>query len=298
MVEYIEKVQYQGQEPQYIQSDCFRGRWVWKYQTIASSANGMTSNCWYKYSLDDYLPKDDYDYEVMVDLYTHTAATNGHAQYVWVRSGDDNWISTRIVSVIARTNARMTAAGSAIIPIRASSRIIGLHNESGAQNGSNYYFRIYGYRRLGKNDWNDVTKIGNIKFNNIQADFGGKLLPGKWTRNSKTILDVYVIPASGGTVQVDLSNYIPNDGCDYECIIDGTATNNTVNWLQLDVKVGNNWMYVAAAVPEDNGSKCNYFNFQLPILANNKSITLRSNGGCPCTTNLRFEGYRRIGIYG
>lgn len=296
MVDYIEKIQYAGQEPQYIESECFGGRWVWKYQTIASTDVGMTPNCWLKYSLNDYLPKDEYDYEVMVDLYTHTSNAAGQTQYTWVRSGEDNWMSCRLTAQIARVATRMTAAGCAIIPIRHSSRVIGLHNENGATTGSNYYFRIYGYRRLGNNSWNDNSKISGIHFDNVNINFGGTILPGKWTTKSYTLLDTYNI-ASKSTLDVSLSNMLPNDNFDYDCIIDGTATCDTANWLQLDVKVGNSWMYLAAMVPENSKTKCNYFNFQLPINANDRKITLRSNGASVCTTNLRFRGYRRIGIY-
>ena len=304
MVDYIEKIQYNGHEPQYIQSDCFRGEWVWKYLSLSSQTTYNPSDK-IVYSLDDYLPKDNYDYEVLATVETNTGSTAGNAAYIWVVSGSGWSFRGRVCAVRTSTASNEKSAGSILLPIMSNDRAIALHLESGAHTTGSTWFRVYGYRRLGRNDWESTNAYEKMQFNNGSIPFGGEVLPGKWIVNSKTILNNYVIPALvdnvNGTVDADLTSFIPNDGYDYECLIDGTVWTDSTNGhyvvLRTYIWELKTQFQIAALTVRSGATKTNYFNFKLPIRHDKKVIRLINTGSSVANTNLRIQAYRRMSVH-
>lgn len=306
MVDYIEKIQYNGGSANYIESDCFRGRWVFKYLSLSSKAI-YNPDEYVQFSLDDYLPKDDYDYEVLASVESNTGNVINNSVYFWVRSGD-NWMSLRPCAVRTHTASTSNTAGSVTIPIPSTSRKIGIYLEKGAHTSGNTWFRVFGYRRLGKNDWNNTSNkyVNKVYFNNKELVFGGSALTGKWVANSKTLLSKYIIPAkvdtTNGIVDIDVSNVIPKDGNEYECLFDGTTWTDSTNGHYIVLRAWlwdiNTYFQVAACNVRSAASNFAYFNFRLPVKPDKKVIRLVNTGSSTATTNFRIQAYRRIGHNG
>lgn len=306
MVEYIEKIQYPNGETHELYSDCCRGKWVPKYLNLASSVQ-YKQGTQTVYSLADYLPDDGYDYEVIASLIGNTASgAVGNCFYAWYRSGTSNWLSARVLSVRTSTTTPENAAGTIIIPIKASDRNIAVWSETGSSaTTGNCWAWIGGYRRLGKNDWNNTDGYHKIQFSEgRELSLGGRNLPGKWIVKRADLWSNYNMPATSDPIKIDLSGMIPNDGFDYECILDGTAHSSQTDQRYASVRFNfantGIWMCANECVTRAgaNTRKINYFNFRVPIYANAKYIELRNTGNDVCVVNFRFEGYRRIGYYG
>lgn len=305
MVDYIDKVQYAGQEPQYIESECFQGKWVYKYLSLASNATAPPDT-WSKYSLSNYLPDDGHDYEVLATLESNTGTAANNSVFWWVRSGDSNWISCRPCAVRTCTASAEKCAGAVIIPIRANDKIIGSYLESGAQTSGSYWFRCYGYRKLGINNWNDNNLHNTIKFDNKELQFGGVATTGKWQPKSVTLLSNYVISAQvdnvPGEVTVDLKSHLPQDNYDYECIIDGTSTTSSTNGQSVVLRA---WLYdindkfqICANIVRSGATKVSYFNYRIPVRRSQDNlIKIINTGTSTSTTNLRLRAIRRLGVY-
>ncbi len=305
MVDYIEKIQLAGQEPQYIQSDCFQGKWKYKYLSLASNAIA-NPDTWSKYSLANYLPDDGHDYEVLATIESNTGTAANNSVFWWVRSGDNNWISCRPCAVRTSTASAENCAGAVIIPVRANDKVIGSYLESGAQTSGSYWFRCYGFRKLGINDWNNNASKDTIQFNNKELQFGGIITTGKWIPKGINLLSSYVIPAQAnnvpGEVVVNLTDNLPKDNYDYECIIDGTSTTSATNGQYVVLRA---WLYdindrfqICANIVRSGATKVSYFNYRIPVRRDQGNLVkIVNTGTSTSTTNLRLRAYRRLGIY-
>lgn len=67
MVDYIEKINISNHETFTYKSECFCGHWVPKYLLLCH-AQTFQPDSWTKWSLEDYLPNDGFDYEVLMFL--------------------------------------------------------------------------------------------------------------------------------------------------------------------------------------------------------------------------------------
>lgn len=120
------------------------GNWVNKSQTIAQSVTYPTSTST-SYSLDNYLPKDGYSYEVLLSGSVTTGSTSGDLVNLSVST---NIIAGSVLLCGARTRSSSSvgSAGNAIIPVNYAREVI-VNANSNATGTYNLYAR--GYRRLG-----------------------------------------------------------------------------------------------------------------------------------------------------
>ena len=127
MVDYIEKIQHQGQTSQNIDSPSFHGNWVHNPLCLGWPIR-MDSGVRYTYSLEDYLPNDGHNYEIMVYFYVNTNTAQHSTQYCWVTSGgkDGNyWINTRVGGVVTRVaNYTDSDCSWTSVPILSNNRYV------------------------------------------------------------------------------------------------------------------------------------------------------------------------------
>lgn len=136
----------------------FDDGWVQSFYTILASSTIAAGTGSVTYSLDDYLPKDDFNYQVVVIGGGTTPATKGARECLVVFPGTVTPIDYRdpgglfIGDRVARTAAAVTMGGSVLLPIFANDRNVTLLLYN-ATTASNYTFLFAtGYRRLGKNE--------------------------------------------------------------------------------------------------------------------------------------------------
>lgn len=147
-VHYIENIDINGFKSS-IGSNIYPNKWVVQQLTIWANSSTLGESVRVTASLDDYLPKDDYDYEVIFNGWGFTDSTNGHNFNLNVCSGSNgNWWT-----YLCRTNTRGAytegAVGSTLIPIYANDRNVTLEN-SGSSNMTIWGLYASAYRRIGK----------------------------------------------------------------------------------------------------------------------------------------------------
>lgn len=113
------------------------------------------------YSLADYLPNDNYAYEIMLDGYLWSNNSANTSSGIWVYNGDSPShyaFKTALLYTVSRWANRPTISmNGAIIPIDKNMRVIMLYNKN-KNNGinqvtpSSWQVVLRGYRRLGTNE--------------------------------------------------------------------------------------------------------------------------------------------------
>lgn len=299
MVDYIERVEIDGEEAINIAGDSFDGQWVHKHLSYATGSI-FGANTTTVFSLKDYLPNDKYDYEVMLNVSTFSADTNNIASYTWVGSGSAmNYIRGRATTVVNRGTYSEGGCNLVILPILKTDQNFCFFVESGCGN-TTLWGAIHGYRRLGTSDWaNNVDTSHSISFDNSNIAFGGPILSGHWVNKRITLLSERVIEASSARTEiVDLSSYVPNDGYTYMCLFDGTimnvATQNTDAKLKATV-FPDTFIEVGITTCRHTATVNNYCNFIAFINSSNRVLQLRNTGSNNAKFNLRLVSCRRIG---
>lgn len=138
-----------------IGGDTFDGRWVNTRFSILSNAT-LAAKTAVTYSLSNYLPNDNYTYEVIFSggcqsngaksdlcqlmLYTGTADTTTAAN------------GLRLDRAVARTANTVLAGASAILPIYPNDKNITVYTIGAVNANKNTYLSALGYRRIGTND--------------------------------------------------------------------------------------------------------------------------------------------------
>jgi hypothetical protein len=133
--------------------DNFDGQWVLDKHQILLGVT-LAGGKFFTYSLADYLPDDEYVYEVMFAGACKSVATSGRSCQLalhpgTVTSAEQGW---RLNRCMARTAATVTAGGNAIIPIYPGDRNITVETPGSNSNNTGVYFDALMYRRVGKND--------------------------------------------------------------------------------------------------------------------------------------------------
>ena len=140
-----------------------------------------------------------------------------------------------------------------------------------------------------------IDDLENLKANKTDVD-------GQWVYNYVQLLS-YASFNAYETKIIDLSDYIPNDGYDYEVLIGcyavtGTAVGNAVHIVcktgsseedNLNVFFGQTRNQVA------NQSQIVHSSNILPIFANDKAMTISQGNNFKCTVNCAIQGYRTLG---
>ena len=313
MVKYIEKIQYAGEDVQYVGGDFSRGKWNFKNPLPLITNQTFTPGYYDSYDLSEYIPNDGHDYEVMFSMRSHTGNTDNNTCHWWVRSGskDNYWLQARIVGVRTNVGSYDMASATVIIPIHATDRAIGFYLETGSHATGSTYLTIHGYRKINNTNKEEELLLQQpfyFLFNNDNETytFGGTITVGKWVVLPKTIISGVSIPKDT-VYSIDLSEYLPEDDTyTYECIIDGTVTTTSTTgeytcfYIDIEDDDGNiASTEVASLYVRSGATKYNYFNTRIPVRANNRTIKVRNGGkNSSITLSLRSEGYRRMGYYG
>ena len=154
-----------------IGGDIADGKFIGSNSTIYS---GKPSYSFYKtINISNYLPNDNYDYEVIFNSHLYTGATSGNYVDARIASGTKN--SSNFSNATSLTGGRINTrtasvretACSGILPIHASDRNISLfYSGSGtipSSNSNNIALTLNGYRRIGKNTIeNNTSKVASI----------------------------------------------------------------------------------------------------------------------------------------
>lgn len=123
------------------------GQWFRKQTTVFTSQTWTTTGV-RTFNVSDYLPDNEYVYEVVVSSYSTTAATAGSWDTWWVRNQDaqfDQYMSRSIT----RTASNVLCGESAIIPVQQVNGVLTLNinvTNTGTASAGLY---LMGYRRLG-----------------------------------------------------------------------------------------------------------------------------------------------------
>jgi hypothetical protein len=114
------------------------------------------------YSLEDYLPADNYNYEIMCDISMETSNELNSSSNIWLYNGNspDNYYYKIFLSwaVTKVAKAPLMPTRSCILPIDKNMRCIMLYNRDlnieGLSQGApkNWDLYIRGYKRLGTNE--------------------------------------------------------------------------------------------------------------------------------------------------
>ena len=276
----------------------FDGKWINSYKAILNNVS-LNENDTTIVSLDSYLPNDGYDYEVIINARGNTLNSSGSANLLDVGRPDSSFYS-----LILRQNTRATNyqqdRGTTIIPVSASDRSIKFRCREGSI--SSLSANIQGYRRIGKNDSTSNKYISNINIDNKNIVIGGNNFDGKWIV-SKYYLANAITYASGVQATYSLSSYLPNDGYDYEVKFEGwsrtgSATGNYTfltlyNSSSTSNRIG---VYLGGNFTRTNSSEINSFNATLPIMSNNRNVSIEHTGNSTSgSCGLMAVAYRRIG---
>lgn len=129
----------------------FDGQWVSSFLNIASSVTWKTNTAVATYSLANYLPNDNYNYEVLFVGTAATGSTSGN--FVTIGLNSDLIDNGEIISMCearTRTTSTVENRGNAIIPIGTGRWIKQYSSSSNNANGT-YSLWALAYRRIGTN---------------------------------------------------------------------------------------------------------------------------------------------------
>lgn len=304
MVDYIDNIKLNGiSHP--INSDNMSGKWVVKYLSII---NGTTaSSTWTTYSLDDYLPKDDYDYEVLVYANCQTVNTSGSTAGVSVASGSsssnvDGYLSRRLCRCNTRTASTEIAGGTSVVPIFSNNRNISVHTTD-SSGSPTITVVISGYRRLTKSD-NDGNYIENIKTNNTTAIIGGDKYQGQWTQQNVTLFSGTY---KNNTIYTfDINSYLPNDNNIYEILLHSDAQTDSTSGHSVTMYVYggstndasiNSSIVLGRQTTRTASTRKVRTSGRLFVLPTDRNLTWSQTGASTNgTAGLYMRGYRRVPI--
>lgn len=141
--------------------------------------------------------------------------------------------------------------------------------------------------------------IENINFNNTQTTVPDTLIDGPWTYNSYQFYNSTSI-ASNATNIVNVSNYLPNDGYDYELLIYSAASTGGTNGNTVRLKIGNdaspdNDLYSCGIKVQGANVAQTVWCQSHMVLTTSRNIKIWNTGSATCTTWISILGYKRIG---
>lgn len=124
----------------------FNGRWTYAYKNLFSGKTFTTSNN--IYDLSDYLPEDNYLYEVLIQGYSRTGSSAGNSVQFTIYDQATN--VGRVVSrIVTRYSSSVIDSYNCILPISVDRKIKLAVTTSGTS--GNCGCALMGYRRVGTN---------------------------------------------------------------------------------------------------------------------------------------------------
>ena len=140
-----------------------------------------------------------------------------------------------------------------------------------------------------------IDDLENLKANKTDVD-------GQWVYK---IVQLFSNREFAGleAFTVDISDYLPNDGYDYEvfltCLgITGKAVGDSIHVMcSTGSSAGSNFTAFFGQIRNQvaNQSQIVQSSHTLPVSANDKAITISQGNNIKCTINCSIQGYRRLG---
>lgn len=131
-------------------SNAADGQWVAVNKTLFSKKSWAVDSNEITYSLNDIIPNDGYNYEVLVSGHGNTGTTAGSQFTCAMRSSFVGSSGLVLYRCQTRTNSNIASGGCGIIPIGLDRNITILMTVAGSATGNTYGY-VEAYRRIGKN---------------------------------------------------------------------------------------------------------------------------------------------------
>lgn len=195
--QYISKINTKGSVAT-VGGDNFNGPWVYSNSTLISSVN-IASNASTTVDFSNYLPNDNYTYEILIAVTSQTGAAAGNI--ATLRLGETT--KTGLISLICRRKTQHAVytltAGNLLYSTKKRSAYL-FNTGNVAATGVNLYAR--GYRRIGKNmqaDMEVTLTITTIPSSATVDFYSMGAISGKKTVVMKGTQVPYKVSASGYT---------------------------------------------------------------------------------------------------
>lgn len=304
MVDYIEKIQFQGQTLP-IGGFQFNGPWVRKVAILVNNV-GINKDAIITVNLDTYLPNDNYDYEVYFMLVATTGAVSGNSLEIQAHAGSNISSSPviRALYAITRQAANEHSTKSAYLPVKHTDRAITFQNKGNA-NATNFSVYLKGYRRMGLNQINNQT-ISNIKYQNQDLVVGGQNFDCGWTNTSVQLIASGTSVANGAHIDCSLSGILPADGHDYMVLLCGWGDTGAASGNSIRMKVVNGSysnvdttasdFYMFGGVTRTASNRAYGGCVLVPIRANDRVVSLTNTGNATGNIALHLRGYKKLGL--
>lgn len=142
-------------------------------------------------------------------------------------------------------------------------------------------------------DYNDIQRVGGDEFD------------GQWVVQNHTVNSSFTL-SPGANKTFSLASYLPNDGYDYEVVLENTAYTGTTSgdWAEVRGYSGTGLSGIYARLPRirtrASANQRGTVTFIIPIFNADKNITIDTYSGSvnTCTLGLWARYYRRIGKNG
>ena len=144
-----------------------------------------------------------------------------------------------------------------------------------------------------------IEKINDVAY-------GGNQFNGARTDGQQSLVSATFTMTAGSTKVISLANYLPNDGYDYYVTLEGYCTTGTSSGNTADMQIrsgdtsassSNFYRRLCRSVTRASSAQMNGGSIEIPILRNNRNITIFNGDGSGKSGNMmvRLTSYRRMG---
>lgn len=170
------------------------GQWVTKESALAVELSGTSEVL---YDLSDYLPKDNYSYDVILYGQIWVTGTVGNYRNLIVGTSIIPWCAPCAARQVSSNNGSVVSAGTILIPVGTDRKLKLLSRPNDTAN-SKYSLYLFGYRRIGNNIEKVDKHLSNIS-NNAKSLIVNMGMPSDNIiyLNFGTNYSSYIAPADG-----------------------------------------------------------------------------------------------------
>lgn len=142
----------------------------------------------------------------------------------------------------------------------------------------------------------DISNLADVDLSNLSST-GKKVIDGQWVALALTLASGVTYPTATDT-EYSLSTYLPNDGYNYEVLINGTVTTGSSSGnamalrLQTDI-LNDGYFIMCNVITRTNAQAYNSTAIVAPVGTGRKIIVKSSS--YTGTYSIYLRGYRRIG---
>lgn len=144
-----------------------------------------------------------------------------------------------------------------------------------------------------------IEKINDVAY-------GGNQFNGARTDGQQSLVSATFTMAAGAYKTISLANFLPNDGYDYYVTLEGYCTTGTSSGNTADMQIrsgdtsansSNFYRRLCRSVTRASSAQMNGGSIEIPILRNNRNITIFNGDGNGKSGNMmiRISSYRRMG---